>query len=105
MAKNFIEDIAFGAQGSTYTASTSAAITPPANNVYVAIYVLTQTTFDSTTGLIAESATGSINSAGIGSGTGGQNVDSVIFPAGTTIYGRWTSINLSGGSIIAYIGN
>ena len=105
MAKNFIEDIAFGAQGSTYTASTSAAITPPANNVYVAIYALTDITFDSTTGLIAESATGSINSAGIGAGTGGQPVDSVVFPAGITIYGRCTSINLNSGSIIAYIGN
>ena len=52
MAKNFIEDIAFGAQGSTYTASSSAAITPPANNVYVAIYMLTDTTFDNTTGLV-----------------------------------------------------
>ena len=105
MAKNFIEDIAFGAQGSTYTASSSTAITPPANNVYVAVYMLTDTTFDNTTGLIAESATGSINSAGIGAGTGGQNVDSVIFTAGTTIYGRWTSINLASGSVIAYVGN
>ncbi len=105
MAKNFIEDIAFGAQGSTYTASSSTAITPPANNVYVAIYMLTQTTFDNSTGLVAESATGSINSAGIGAGTGGQNVDTVIFPAGTTIYGRWTSINLTSGSVIAYVGN
>ena len=105
MAKNFIEDIAFGAQGSTYTASSSAAITPPTNNVYVAVYMLTDTTFDNTTGLTAESATGSINSAGIGAGAGGQNVNSVVFPAGTIIYGRWTSINLTSGSVIAYIGN
>ena len=104
MAKNFIEDIAFGAQGSTYADSSSSAITPPANNVYVAIYMLTETTFTNT-GLVAESATGSINSAGIGAGAGGQNVDSVVFPAGTIIYGRWTSINLASGSVIAYIGN
>ena len=105
MGRNLIEDIAFGAQGSTYTASSSAAITPSTGCVYVAIYMLTDTTFDNTTGLIAESATGSINSAGIGAGTGGQNVDSVIFTAGTTIYGRWTSINLASGSVIAYVGN
>jgi len=105
MAKNYIEDIAFGANGSTYTASSSTAITPPTGNVYVSIYMLTDTTFDNTTGLIAESATVSINSAGIGAGTGGQNVDGVLFPAGTTIYGRWTSINLASGSVIAYLGN
>ena len=105
MGKNFIEDIAFGAQGSTFTASTSAAITPPAGNVYVAIYILTSAKFDSNTGLIAESATKSINSAGIGAGAGGQNVNDVLFEPGTTIYGRWTSINLVEGSVIAYIGN
>ena len=34
MAKNFIEDIAFGAQGSTYTASSSAAITPSTDSTW-----------------------------------------------------------------------
>ena len=104
MAKNFIEDIAFGAQGSTYADASSSAITPPANNVYVAIYVLTETTFTNT-GLVAESATGSINSTGIGAGTGGKVVDGVAFEAGTTIYGRWTSIDITSGSVIAYVGN
>ena len=104
MAKNFIEEIAFGAQGSTYADASSSAITPPANQVYVAIYMLTDTTFTST-GLVAESATASINSTGIGAGANGKVVDSVIFTAGTTIYGRWTSIDMTSGSVIAYVGN
>ena len=104
MAKNFIEEIAFGAQGSTYADASSNAITPPANQVYVAIYMLTDTTFTNT-GLVAESATVSINSTGIGAGANGKVVDSVIFTAGTTIYGRWTSIDMTSGSVIAYVGN
>ena len=104
MAKNFIEDIAFGAQGSTYADSSSSAITPPTNNVYVAIYMLTDTVFTNT-GLVAESATGSINTEGIGAGANGKVVDSVIFTAGTIIYGRWTSIDMTSGSVIAYVGN
>ena len=40
MGKNFIEDIAFGAQGSTYADASSSAITPPAGQVYVAIQML-----------------------------------------------------------------
>jgi len=105
MAKNYIEDIAFGANGSTYADASSNAITPPTGQVYVAIQMLTDTTFTNTNGLIAESATGSINSAGIGAGANGKVVDSVIFTAGTTIYGRWTSIDMTSGSVIAYVGN
>ena len=40
-------------------------------------------------------------------GGGGQQLASAdVFPKGLTIYGRWTSINLAGGTsgIIAYIG-
>ena len=73
MAKNFIEDIAFGAQGSTYADASSSAITPPTNNVYVAISMLTDTVFTNT-GLVAQSATGSINTEGIGAGLGGKPV-------------------------------
>jgi len=105
MGRNLIEDIAFGAQGSTYADASSNAITPPTGNVYVAIYMLTDTTFDSANGLVAESATGSINTEGVGAGAGGKVVDSVIFTAGTTIYGRWTEIDITSGSVIAYLGN
>ena len=37
-------------------------------------------------------------------GTGGIVVDSVVFPKGITIYGRWTEIDVNTGSVIAYIG-
>tara|TARA_R100001510_G_C7645984_1_gene203288 strand:+ start:12 stop:599 length:588 start_codon:yes stop_codon:yes gene_type:complete len=38
-------------------------------------------------------------------GRGGLQMDvSDVIPAGMTIYGRWTSINLAGGRVIAYFG-
>ena len=42
----------------------------------------------------------------VAKGTGGDAVDvSNTFPAGLTIFGRWTEIDLDVGAIIAYIGN
>ena len=37
-------------------------------------------------------------------GSGGKVVDSVVFPKGVTIYGRWTEIDVDSGSVVAYIG-
>ena len=36
---------------------------------------------------------------------GGDDVDSETFPAGVTIYGRWTGFKLSSVRVIAYIGH
>ena len=104
-----------GQAGSTYTAASSDAIVPPLNQSFVAITMVTDCTFDSSAGLIAEDATKFINTetaahdAAAASetsvlGSGGQVVDSVVFSAGMTIYGRWKEIDVSVGSCIAYIG-
>ena len=104
-----------GQAGCVYTAAGSEEINPPLNQAFVAITMITDCTFDSSGGLIAENAEKYMNTedaahdlaAGAETsveGSGGQVVDSVIFPAGVTIYGRWTEIDVATGSCVAYIG-
>ena len=117
----------FGQLGSAYTTSGSDAIKPPTGKVFVAIQMLTDTVFDSSGGLVAEqrvnnTITSSVtNNVYIGTeaaandltagsetvdeGSGGKVVDSVTFPKGVVIYGRWSEIDVSDGSIVAYIGD
>jgi len=111
----------FGQLGSVFNDGT-AAITPPTGKVFVAITMLTATTFDSSGGLKADNDSAgagleyigtevaahnlSVASETTSSGGGGLQVDvSNTFPAGLTIYGRWTEVDLAAGSIIAYIGD
>ena len=109
----------FGQLGSAYTASGSDAIKPPTNKVFIAITMLADTIFDSSGGLIADipisndiyiSTEQPAHDLADGSetteeGSGGKVVDSVTFPKCITIYGRWTEIDVSSGSIVAYIGD
>ena len=121
----------FGQRGSVYTTASSDAIKPPTNKVFVAITMLADTVFDSSAGLVAErvlvsgATTGDVSTSTgdiyIGTeqpahdlaggsettdeGSGGKVVDSVTFPKGITIYGRWSEIDVSSGSVVAYIGD
>ena len=90
--------------GSVYTTASSDAITPATGNVFVAITMLSDTVFDAASGLVAESATAYVNTEGAGAGSNGLVVDSVTFPKGCTIYGRWTEIDVNSGTIVAYQG-
>jgi len=103
-----------GQAGSAYIA-TGDPVNPPLNQVFVAITMVTDTQFNNSGGLIAEDAEKYMNTEdaahdlGNGNetsveGTGGQELTDVVFPAGMTIYGRWTEIELTSGSCIAYIG-
>jgi len=112
----------FGQLGSVYTTNGQNAISPPTGKVFVAITMLADTVFDASGGLVADTTNTAI--AGLEyigtevaahnlsdgsetaiSGSEGLVVDSVTFPKGVTIYGRWTEIDVSsGGGIIAYIG-
>tara|TARA_R100000935_G_C2735882_1_gene123892 strand:- start:233 stop:586 length:354 start_codon:yes stop_codon:yes gene_type:complete len=105
----------FGQMGSVFT-QTGDAIKPPTNAVFVAITMLADTKFDAD-GFEAETPTKFLNGSSVISndladgaettdgGSGGQRVvASTNFPAGITIYGRWTELDLASGSIIAYIG-
>ena len=109
----------FGQMGSVYTTAGQDAITPPTNKVFVAITMLADTVFDTDTGLIASNDTTSgleyignaeaahnAGTATTSTGTAGLKVNSVTFPKGITIYGRWSEIDVSsGGGIVAYIGD
>ena len=110
----------FGQMGSLFNDGT-AACTPPTGKVFVAITMLADTTFDTSAGLVADNdTTAGIEYAGTNtaahdaalspdrgeSGAGGDVIDNGnTFPKGITIYGRWTEIDVSSGSIVAYIGD
>ena len=104
----------FGQMGSIHAAGTEfvtsnlvVASGMKANEaVFVAITFLEDTVFDNA-GLTSEDNTMFINDTVASTGIdadGGAVTDSVTFPKGITIYGRWTSILLDSGKCIAYLG-
>ena len=115
---NDLYQMNFGQQGSVFT-SVDGAITPPTNKVFIAITILAPTTFDTGSGgLVADTSHSNLEFVGTAaaahdagaattiSGTGGDAIDvNDSFPAGVTIFGRWTSINIGAGMIMAYIGD
>lgn len=104
----------FGQYGSVFT-SVDGAITPPTNKVFIAITILATTTFDTNGGLIADydgsdrkyPTTKDASGADVYTQAGGGDAIDVNdeFPAGITIFGRWSSINVGAGMVIAYIGD
>ena len=111
------QNVALGQAGSIF-ADGDAQLVPPTGTVFVAITFLDESTFDGDAGgLVAQDPSKFINTAeaahnlGAGNATssegeGGLIVDaSNTFPAGVTIFGRWTQIDLNAGLIIAYIGS
>ena len=107
----------FGQLGSGFC-DTTGAFTPPTGKVIVAISFLADTALSA---LVAdtggyEAADGSTGTAYFGSaaavtanGGGADSIDSSQeFPAGLTIFGRWTSVTLNAGmstsGIICYFG-
>ncbi len=99
MGRNLIEDISFGAQGSAY--SVGASLTAPTGCVFVAIQMLENTTF---TTLTPATGSSSVGSASTGTGTGGVVIPNTqVFPKGTTLYGRYSVVDVNSGKIIAYV--
>jgi len=115
-----------GVMGSMFADAANAPITPPTGKVFIAITFINDTVLE-TLGTNAGGLTGDTSDADyehIGtdvaahnltagnetaiSGAGGVVVDaSNSFKAGTTIYGRWTSVEIvngGAGAVIAYIG-
>ena len=107
----------FGQMGSGHIKDAASDLIHPHGRVIVAITMLEDTTFDSSGGLVAVTATKWFNTAdaagdlGSGSettaeGSGGKQIsNSVSFPQGLTIFGRWNEIDVNSGSVIAYIGD
>ena len=114
---NVVQDWTGKITGSVFTTASSDAIKPPTGHVFVAITAITDTDFDSSGGLVAETATVWANpedaagdlaagSEAIGEGSGGVQITNtnLDLKSGVTIYGRYTEIDVNAGQIIAYIG-
>ena len=96
-----------GEAGSILVTGTTA-VTSPSNTKFIAIQFIEDSVFDSgNDGLI--SATNQLYPSTQYTGTdidgdGGAVADSVSFPQGMTIFGRWSGFKLASGKVIAYIG-
>ena len=117
MAANIDHGVILGALGSAHTDGT-AAVTPPSGMVIAAIQFISKNT---PTALVAEDqgkyfntvhaanadGTATVNGLTVVEGTGGIALSNCEFPAGMTIYGRWTSATFaadSTGGVICYFG-
>lgn len=78
------------------------------SGAFVAIQFIEDSVFESgSTGLVAETTQLFPDDAGTStsvSASGGVVSDGITFPAGMTIYGRWSSFELASGKAIAYLG-
>ena len=114
----------FGQLGSVFTDTADNQINPPTGKVFVAITFLAATQLEllatNAGGLTADTTDPNIQYIGTDvaahnltngnattvEGELGQIIDNGnTFPAGITIYGRWTTIDIDSGSIVAYLGS
>ena len=87
------QNVAMGQAGSAYL-DASEAVT----SIVVAITMTEDTTFTTLTQTDARFT-------GTGTSTHGNLVvDSDIFPAGLTIYGRWSAVTVNSGACVCYLG-
>ena len=105
---NEATNTSLGQVGSVFI-DTAGAITPPSGLSFIAITMVEESTFNSTDGLLPEEGAGKTyigtNSASDSVTAGGQAIDvNNSFPAGLTIFGRWSKITHASGAMIAYVG-
>lgn len=123
MAKNSLHDLAsgaFGQNGSIFINSQNTVKPNDPNQYFHAITFVTNTQFQNnadglvsnndqmytieTTASSAEKKNMSFNSTDGGElGTGGSPTGTIVFPAGLTVYGRWSQIKLQSGQCVAYL--
>ena len=101
-----LRDKQLGLVGSIYNGGTETVTCGVDGKNFIAITFVTDTVFNSTSGLVATDDTLYINtqSATTQIDSDGDQLDSVTFQAGMTIYGKWTQFILASGSVVAYIG-
>ena len=101
-------DRAAGQVGNIFITGTTAATCAVSGKVFVSIQVITDCVFNSSAGgLTPETAQlfmGDTSTSTDIDANAGAAIDGITFPAGTVLFGRWTSITLVSGSIVAYIG-
>jgi len=96
--------VQLGQLGSAYLDTDGTTFTPSGGQVVVAVTMITDCGFDK---LTAEGGAGTYFGIG-GAGAGGDTlVAADEFPAGMTIYGRWTNVSVTttGQKCICYIGD
>jgi hypothetical protein len=110
----------FGQLGSAHMHNAAAnSLTPPDGMVIIAITMLDATTFDVLTpdtssisvaysGTESNEAFFGVGSSANTSGNSEAVDNSIVFPGGVTIYGRWTAVSIvatqGAGGIICYFG-
>ena len=98
----------FGQDGAILVTGTTAVTCGVSNKVFVAIQFLEDTVFASGAGgLIAETEQLFPDDTGTGTtidADGGAAIDSITFPKGMTLYGRYDGFTLASGKVIAYVG-
>ena len=105
------DNIALGQLGCILVTGTSVSVAA-SPLAYVALTFLEDTIFDSsnTEGLIPSDSTEQANTfisstdTSTKIGTNGVVSDSVTFPKGITIFGRWSKFKLASGKVLAYAG-
>ena len=105
-ATNEAQNIALGQAGSIFLNASNTDTVTCSTGAFVAIQFITDTVFNSTSGLVSSDDTSFPNSQSGATSidSDGDAVDSATFPKGVTIYGQWTQIILASGSVIAYVG-
>tara|TARA_R100000278_G_scaffold57097_2_gene47075 strand:+ start:2360 stop:2692 length:333 start_codon:yes stop_codon:yes gene_type:complete len=95
------QNVSMGQAGTAYISDTNT-YTPPTGSVVVAIQTLGDDavlTTDTTT------ESGQYVSPSVaGPGTNGNALSTLTIPAGSTIYGRFTAVDLSSGTALLYLG-
>ena len=96
------QNATMGQAGSVYLDTDGTTFTPT-SGVVVAITMISDTDFDT---LTAETGAKCIEVGGTGYESAGDTLaDTDLFPAGMTIYGRWSSVSVNtNGACICYIG-
>ena len=94
-----------GQTGSVYHKGNGDPVVAPEGKAFVAITMITNTKFESSGGLVAEDTANCFGTSGTGYTSTGTAVisDALEFPAGITIYGRFKSIDVKTGDVIAYL--
>lgn len=96
------QNATMGQAGSVYLDTDGTTFTPT-SGVVVAITMILDTDFDT---LTAETGAKCIEVGGTGYESAGDTLANTdLFPAGMTIYGRWSSVSVNtNGACICYIG-
>ena len=94
-------NLAFGQGGVAYLTDTDL-YTPPTSFVVIAISFIEDTVFTSNT--TVESTNFTSRDTPHAGGSGADSFSDDTFPAGLTIYGRFTAIDFASGAAMLYLG-